>query len=53
MRSIVTQTVEFVELSRQHQYQPEGMLGAGDVARRRQREHFDVLFDAGGDRRCA
>src|SRR4029079_2787539 len=43
------QAVELVELARQHQDQPEGVLGAGDVGTPAQRQHLDILFGAGGD----
>ena len=42
------EAVEFVELSRQHQHQAEGVLGAGNIGAPAQREQFDALLGAGG-----
>ena len=42
------EAVEFVELARQHQHQPEGVLGAGDVGAAAQRQKLDALLGAGG-----
>ena len=42
------EAVELVELARQHQHQPEGVLGAGDVGAPPQREQLDALLGAGG-----